>query len=121
MAGNPDTRPGNSLDWERLIETAFTVGILPQQFWDMELWEFNCCVKAHNRKKKDAAKEAVAVSWETARFSSAAFASVVGPQYQLTLCCMAKSCALKGPLLRSCSRMCGRTPAMSSELTSAVP
>lgn len=79
MAGNPDTRPGNSLDWERLIETAFTVGILPQQFWDMELWEFNCCVKAHNRKKKEAAKEAVAVSWQTARFSSAAFAGKLKP------------------------------------------
>lgn len=40
----------------------------------MELWEFNACFRAYNRKLKNTGKEQLAISWQTAAFTGAAFA-----------------------------------------------
>ncbi len=40
----------------------------------MELWEFNACVRAYNRKQREEAKERMAVAWQTASFVGAALA-----------------------------------------------
>ncbi|MPW25945.1 hypothetical protein GC105_09095 [Alkalibaculum sp. M08DMB] len=40
----------------------------------MELWEFNCCVKAFNKRQAEQGKELISTSWQTASFTGAAFA-----------------------------------------------
>lgn len=56
-----------------MIEEAFTVGILPQQMYDMELWEFNACIRAYNRKAQQDGKRELLGAWQTAAFTGAAF------------------------------------------------
>lgn len=50
------------------------MGILPAQLYDMELWEFNACTRAYNRRQEITGKEQLAISWQTAAFTGAAFA-----------------------------------------------
>jgi hypothetical protein len=47
---------------------------MPQQLYDMELWEFNCCVRAYNEKQAGEGQEQIAISWQTAALTGAAFA-----------------------------------------------
>jgi len=57
-----------------LIEAAFAIGILPEQLYNMELWEFVHCCKAYHKKSENDAKNALATSWQIAAFTGAAFA-----------------------------------------------
>ncbi len=57
-----------------MVSAAFTIGILPQQLYDMELWEFQRCIQAYNDRQQRAAREALATAWQTAAFVGAAFA-----------------------------------------------
>lgn len=42
--------------------------------WDMELWEFNACVAEYNKMQEEKGKEQIALCWQTANFTGAAFA-----------------------------------------------
>ena len=40
----------------------------------MELWEFNACVAEYNKMQEEKDKEQIALCWQTANFTGAAFA-----------------------------------------------
>lgn len=45
----------------------------------MELWEYNCCIKAYNDKKKEEAKETITAAWMTANLANTAIAGKLKP------------------------------------------
>jgi len=40
---------------------------------DLSLWEFNACVRAYNRRRREEGEAELASNWRTANFSGAAF------------------------------------------------
>lgn len=45
----------------------------------MELWEYNCCIKAYNGGKKEEAKETITAAWTTANLANTAIAGKLKP------------------------------------------
>lgn len=64
----------SSFNRDLLVRTAYRIGIKPAELWDMELWEFNACVAEYNKMQEEKDKEQIALCWQTANFTGAAFA-----------------------------------------------
>lgn len=62
-----------------MIRTAYAAGIKPAELWDMELWEFNCCVREARERQEAEAKETITRAWLQANLTNAAMAGKLKP------------------------------------------
>ena len=52
----------------------FIIGLKPAEVWELDLWEFNSCVRAYAERQKQLAEQAHQQAWQTAAYTGAAFA-----------------------------------------------
>lgn len=49
------------------------MGVPPPGLWELALWELNAAVKARNEHRRAESKRELALCWQTASFTGAAF------------------------------------------------